>query len=118
MNERQAIESTYFDKLTIYRMDSSYKDPKTKQTKQVESIIAEDVSCALSQSKGRETKFTSTHGEVYGSYTLFCAPEVDIIAGDKIVVTNQLGQVFNLWAGKPFKYISHAEIPLSEEERT
>lgn len=118
MNERQAIESTYFDKCKIFRKDNSFKDPKTKQTKQSEIVIAEDVKCALSRNSGRETSFSSSHGEVKGSYTLFCAPEIDIIPGDKIEVITSVGQSFTLWAGKPFKYISHAEIPMSEDERT
>lgn len=117
MNERQAIESTYFDKCTIYRRDN-YKDPKTKQTKQTEIVVAENIKCALSRNSGRETSFTTTHGEVQGSYTLFCAPEVDIGSGDKIEVVTAVGQSFTLWAGKPFKYVSHAEIPMSEDERS
>lgn len=117
MNERKAIESTYLDKCTIYRRDN-YKDPISKQTKQTEIIIAENIKCALSRNSGRETNFTTAHGEVQGSYTLFCAPEVDIISGDRIEVTTSMVQVFALWAGKPFKYISHAEIPMSEDERS
>lgn len=117
MNERQAIESTYFDKCTIYRRDN-YKDPITKQTKQREVAIAENINCALSRNSGRETNFTNSHGEVQGSYTLFCAPEVNIDSGDRVEVITAANQSFLLWAGKPFKYISHAEIPMSEDERS
>lgn len=115
MTEREAIESTYFDRCSTYRRIDT-KDPETKQTKQVETAVLKNIPCALSQDKGGELSLSGNHGEAAGSYTLFCAPDADIKKGDKIAVTTAAGQSFTLWAGKGFSYAdSHSEIPLSED---
>jgi hypothetical protein len=115
MTEREAIESTYFDHCSAFRR-SDVKDPETKQTKQVETAVLQNIPCALSQNKGGELSLSGNHGEASGSYTLFCAPDTDIRKGDKVSVITASGQNFTLWAGKGFSYAgSHSEIPLSED---
>lgn len=116
MTEREAIESTYFDRCSTTRRVAG-KDPATKQTKQTEVAVLRDIPCALSQDKAGELSLSGDSGKAAGNYTLFHAPECDIQKGDKITVTTAVGQSFTLWAGKPFLYISHAETPLSEEEQ-
>lgn len=115
MTERQALESTYWNSCRIYRR-SKVKNPTTKQMEQVEGCIAENVPCALSRGKSGDIRFTDQHGQYQSAYVLFCPPETPIQAGDRVEVTTAQQQ-FSLWAGKPFLYISHAEIPLMEEER-
>lgn len=118
MTEQEAIALTYFDQCSIYRR-SSGKDPETKQTKQSEALVSENIPCALSQNKGRKLSLGGDYGTAAGSYTLFCAPDTNISKGDKIEVTTKAGQIFILWAGKPFCYAgSHCEVPLSEEDRS
>lgn len=51
------------------------------------------------------------------SHVLFCGPDADIRAGDLLEIRTEAGQTFRLRAGRPFVYVSHAEIPLSGEER-
>lgn len=115
MTEREAIESTYFDHCSTFRR-SDVKDPETKQTKQIETAILQNIPCALSQNKGGELSLSGDHGTATGSYTLFCAPDADIAKGDKVAVTTAAGQTFMLWAGKGFSYAgSHSETPLSED---
>lgn len=117
MTEREAIESTYFDRCDIYRR-SDVKDPKTKQTEQIETAVLQNVPCALSQDKGGELSLNGNYGKASGSYTLFCSPDADIRKGDKVAVTTKAGQKFTLWAGKGFRYPeSHSEIPLSEDDK-
>nr|WP_319487245.1 hypothetical protein [uncultured Caproiciproducens sp.] len=118
MTEREAIESTYFDHCSTYRRIDT-KDPETKQTKQTETAVLQNIPCALSQNKGRELSLNGDYGKASGSYTLFCAPDTDMVKGDKAVVTTGAGQIFTLWAGKPFSYAgSHCEVPLSEDDRS
>lgn len=116
MTEREALESTYFDRCTTYRR-SDIKNPETKQQEQIENIVLEEFPCALSQDKGGELSLNGQRGKAVGSYTLFCSPEADIRKGDKVAVTTKAGQEITLWAGRAFRYAdSHSEIPLSEDE--
>lgn len=115
MTEREAIESTYFDRCDVYRR-SDVKDPDTKQTGQTESAVLQNLPCALSQNRRGEFSLGGNRGEAAGGYTLFCSPNADIRKGDKIRVTTAAGRIYALWAGKGFSYAeSHSEIPLSEE---
>jgi hypothetical protein len=115
MTEREAIESTYFDRCDAFRRCDA-KNPDTKQTEQTEIAVLQNFPCALSQNRRGELSLSGDHGEAAGGYTLFCSPNADIRKGDKVKVTTKAGQTFTLWAGKGFSYAdSHSEIPLSEE---
>ena len=46
----------------------------------------------------------------------FCAPEADIRLGDKLIVHTAAGDALTLRAGRPMRYVSHAEIPLGGDE--
>ena len=117
MTEREAIESTYFDTFSSFRRKNG-KDEATKQTKQTEVPILIDKPCAISKNNPSNISFGSNNGEINGKYTLFHAPELDVKAGDKIVVKTPQGQEFICYAGKPFAYSSHAETNCAEDERT
>lgn len=118
MTEEDILATTYYDVCTIYRKGDAVKDPDTKQSSQAAIMVAEDVPCALSTAKGGSINLSGGHGSVDGSYTLFCRPDVDIQAGDKIIVVKG-GRSYSLWAGLPFTYASsHTETPLSGEEPT
>lgn len=115
MTEREAIESTYYDKVSSYRR-INVKDDVTKQTRQEEQQIISAAPCALSRNSLKPLAFGENHGEINAEYTLFHAPELDIKAGDKLVVNTSQGQTFECYAGKPFAYSSHAETKCSERE--
>lgn len=114
MTERGAIERTYWDRCSVYRMQQR-KDEETRQTIQSERQIKEGIPCALSQSRSGVHEMADFHGRVKSSHTLFCAPETPVIAGDRLEIHTSAGQQFTLWAGDGFHYPSHAEIPLSTE---
>lgn len=117
MTERQAIESTYFDTFSSFRR-VNVKDTASGQTKQEEQQIVTDVPCAISKNNLNGVKFGNSNGETNAEYTLFHAPELDVKAGDKIIVSTPQGQKFTCYAGKPFCYASHAETKCSENEPT
>lgn len=71
--------------------------------------------CALSQKSSGSSAVVEAAGQTQSNYTLFCNPSADIKAGDRSKRTSSLGQSFILFAGRPFAYVSHAEIPLTEE---
>lgn len=116
MTEQEALESTYWDSCCIYRR-VKVKNPDTKQMEQTEACIAENSLCALSRNNSGDIQFDDQHGRYQSAYILFCSPETPIQAGDRVEVTTAQQQQFTLWAGKPFLYASHAEVPLMEEER-
>lgn len=117
MTECQILESTYSDRADVYRR-SETKDPVTKQTRQYEDVVESALRCALSQNKSGSLTMGGGAGSASSSYTLFCAPDIEVIAGDRLLILTAAGQQLSLWAGKPFVYPSHMEIPLTAEERT
>jgi len=117
MTEADILAATYRDSCNVFRRNFS-KDSHTKQTRQEEVLVYENISCALSTPSGGGFDSRKGVGGYQSGYTLFCRPDQDIAKGDKLVVTTEAGAVFTLWAGRPFSYAgSHMEVPLSEEER-
>lgn len=119
MREADILALTYEDSCTISRKTNAIKDPATKQTRQDACIVAENLSCSLSHGSGGGIHFGDGHGSFTKGYLLFCRPEVDIRAGDKVVVTTKAGRTHILWAGIPAVYAGNsAQTPLSEDERS
>lgn len=116
MTEQKVLESTYHDHATVFRR-TGVKDDVTKQTHKCETVVAKDIPCALSRNKSGSLTISDGIGHTSSSYTLFCSPGTEIQSGDRLLVTTEAGQQFVLWAGKPFSYGSHLELPLSEDER-
>jgi hypothetical protein len=118
MTEADILALTYGDKCTVTRKIGAVKDEDTKQTRQETVTVASDVPCALSTAKGGGLDLSEGHGRTQSGYTLFCHPDVDIRAGDKLLVITVAGREHTLWAGRPLTFAgSHAEIPMLEELR-
>lgn len=118
MTERQAIESTYEDTLSSFRR-KNIRDEVTKQTRQEWIPILEDKPCALSHKDSKAVVSFGNHmGETDNEYVLFHAPELDVLEGDKLVITRLHGPVITCYPGKPFCYSSHAETWCSSKEKT
>lgn len=117
MTERDILALTYHDLADITRR-SYVSNPDTAQMTPSDVPVAEGVACALSQKSSGSLTVVESAGQTQSSYTLFCDPSADIKAGDRLKITTSLGQSFILFAGRPFVYVSHAEIPLTEEKRT
>ncbi len=119
MTEADILATTYLDTCTITRKSGIVKNEDTKQSRQGEITVAEQVLCALSSGSGGGIQQSEGYGNYRSGYTLFCRPDVDIQAGDKVVVATKAGRLYTLWAGRPFTFAgSHTETPLSEETRT
>ncbi len=117
MTERDILASTYFDRADVYRQ-SHQEDPDTAQMRPVVTQIAAGIRCALSQGKSGSHTVSDGAGATRSSYVLFCDPAADIAAGDRLEITTKTGRSYTLWAGQPFVYVSHAEIPLTGEMRS
>ena len=119
MTEQQALESTYWDKVNIFRR-INFKDPDTGQTRQKEIQVTAEVPCALSRNQdtsNAQLSIKNGYGTTDSVYTLFCSPGTEIVEGDRLEVITKAGQRFSLRTGRPFAYPSHMEIPVKEEKR-
>jgi hypothetical protein len=115
--ERKILETTYTDNAAIYRRINGEKDPVTKQTRQTEELIHTAVPGGWSKNSGDPYRSTGLTGLARVDGVYFCAPDADIQLGDKVTVTTAAGDCFTLRAGRPMRYVSHAEVPLGGDER-
>ena len=116
MRERDILATTYFDSADVYRRGNTEKDPVTKQTRQTETLIASEVPGAWSKTGGDQYSQSGRAGLARVDGVYFCAPEADIRLGDKLIVHPAAGDALPLRAGRPMRYVSHAEIPLGGDE--
>lgn len=108
---RQAIESLYKGKCTVYQYESVV-DPVTKRTSVVEVTSYVDQPCRLSYSNKTSAKESDTVSTVAQTIKLFVAPELVIKAGAKIAVTqNNVTKVY-VASGESAIYTNHQEIVL------
>ena len=85
-------------------------------TKETETLIASEVPGAWSKTGGDQYSQSGRAGLARVDGVYFCAPEADIRLGDKLIVHTAAGDALTLRAGRPMRYVSHAEIPLGGDE--
>lgn len=111
---RRAIEKLYEDTCTIRRMMDVTKP--SGETKQEEKDVYSDKACKLSQKALASNNQTESTNNIAYETKLFIAPELEILQGDTIVVTNHIGRTQSYAAGEPFPpYPTHQEISLQRE---
>lgn len=115
MSDADIIATLYFDSMDIYRKEK-VKDPNIGVTTMQEVLKYSNIQCSLD--KGSETTTAGEMGTAYisAAYKLFCRPTVDIMAGDKLIITYN-GRTEEFEAGEPYPYKSHIETPLTKKER-
>jgi hypothetical protein len=114
---RKPTESLYTGVCTIYVLDTD-RDTDTKQTVQTERLLLENQSCRVSfESNNTTVKNNDTVYEKPQNIKLFIAPEINIVPGCKIVVTQNGRTETYKSSGVPRVYITHQEIELELFER-
>lgn len=113
---RKAVESLYKGSCTV-KVWGEVTDPITHVTKHEEVPLFTDQKCKLSYEK--QTSTTPAGGPVLIAQTtkLFIAPELDIPAGSKIIVTQHGKTAEYTRSGVPAVYTDHQEIMLEAFER-
>lgn len=118
MTEAEILEQTYFDKVTVKRVQKVVnEDTGITETKLV--TVYEDVKCAVSVKKSRSAREIPSD-EVPGIVILnelFINPSYMINTGDTLEITFFDGRKDVYLASKGFYYYSHAEIPIVLKER-
>ena len=113
---RRALEATYDGACTVIEYRET-EDAKTGLSGSEEVTVIEDQPCKLSFETLRASDQTETAATVAQGTKLFLAPEVVILAGSKIIVT-QSGVTGEYSAsGVPAVYATHQEIMLELFER-
>ena len=99
------------DKMTVYRFQEITKGDITHEG---EVVACEDVPCKYS--KNSLTEASQGAPQVVNQHTLFCATDVDIKEGDKVVVTQCNGNTIELAIGEGFPYTNHIEFSVKRKE--
>ena len=110
-SHRKAIESTYFEKCNIYEQHS-IRNEITKLMETEEILVLEEQPCRISFSSAPATSESENVATVKQSVKLFIAPEVEVKAGTKIVVTQDNVTREYSRSGISAVYPSHQEIML------
>ena len=112
--EKQALEATYFDKVTVFRTEKIIEGNITKN-KRREVLTDEKCSLSIKSNISPNVKNTNESTEMEGTYTLFISKKIK--KGDKLVITRQDGEIIIALAGKPSFHITHYEISILIQER-
>lgn len=119
MSEADILATTYDDTCTIYRPgpvelpsgETVFKKGREGQ------MIANDVPCALSGHSGGSLRQSPSTAKAPTTFSLFTRPEVDVQAGDTLVI-RRLGREIVSLAGLPDYQPSHNNIPLIMKKDT
>ena len=111
LKARAAIESLYEGKCSVF-IQGKTTDPDTKETLFIETELFNDQPCKLSFSTITTTNEVGHTAGVRQVTKLFIAPELNIPAGSKLVITQRgvTGEYSN--SGISAFYSNHQEIPL------
>ena len=92
------------------------EDKTTHITNQEEVIEAKNIPCRISYQSTPNANQTDTGAALVQSIKLFCAPDVAIRAGSKIIVTQNGKETVYVAAGEAVVYASHREVELVLEK--
>jgi len=108
--ERAAVEATYTDTCDIVRNVEKEVDCVNRH---IEEIVYKNISCALVMGK---SPVESTDTAAFFNYTakVFMPPEIEVLAGDKIIVTRYGRKIEYFNAGRAAVYATHQEVAVAE----
>ena len=109
---RKAIESLYDGVCSVIEYQE-VADRKSKLISHTEATIFENQPCRLSFTSSRTANQTETAAEISQNIKLFIAPELNIKAGSKIIVTQNDVTAEYSASGCPAVYATHQEISLT-----
>jgi hypothetical protein len=108
---RKSTESLYDSTCTVIEYRSE-KDQITKKTASKEVVVFQDKPCKLSYSSNKNANQTETANAISQVIKVFIAPELDIIPGSKLVITNKGRTTEYKNSGVPAVFNTHQEITL------
>lgn len=112
--EKQALEATYFDTVTVFRNQKFLEENITKN-KRIEVLTDEKCSLSIKNNISPKLENTNEANEIKGNYVLFISQKIK--KGDKLVITRQDGEKIVALAGEPSFHITHYEVSILIQER-
>ncbi len=113
---KKAIEQLYEDVCTVCEYQS-IKNEKTKLTEKREVVILENLPCKISFENTAATAGKEGAAEQEISVKLFLAPDINIKAGSKVIVTHNGETTDYSNSGVSARFFTHQEIKLKLFER-
>lgn len=113
--QRKALERLYDRSFDLYQVRAEKQ--ANHSTKMERVLVLSAVPCRVSYSKVESANNSETIANIAQTVTLFCAPEIEILPGSRIVVTKQGATEEFECSGLPAKYESHQEVPLTAADR-
>ena len=114
---RKAIESRYQGLCTILEK-KKVKDETTKATALIDMAVLNNQPCRLSYSSSGVANQTDTVSNIEQTIKLFIAPEIKIVPGSKLRITQNGVTIDYISSGVPAVYETHQEVCLElEKER-
>lgn len=107
------LQRLWKDKMDIYRYKNVTVDGFTEN---IEVMVSEQKKCHYSKSSLTETGDNGVP-TITNSYLLFCALEIDIREGDKVIVTQRNGKKTTLAIGEGFPYSNHQEFKVKRDDK-
>lgn len=119
MTEADILARTYTDRCIVFRAGKhELPTGETVFGKGLDGqLIYSETPCALSSPSGGKLRQTATVAKVETDYMLYVRPEVDIQAGDTVVVFHE-GRRYQLVAGQGMYYPSGGQIPMKLDKDT
>ncbi|MCI9097943.1 MAG: hypothetical protein HFI95_17565 [Lachnospiraceae bacterium] len=115
--EAEILARTFRDRMSVYRKEMRV-NPETKESREVEIPVYENVICALSLGSMDVPQRKEFHGEKQMGAVIFTPPGIFLKDNDRAAITTQAGQSFSGRTGRTFAYISHGETPFDPEAVT
>lgn len=112
---RVAIESLYSGFCTISNFQK-VTSSTTKRTTTREVMLVEDEPCRLSYKSAQSGSYNGVTTGVKQQIKLFIRPEIVVLAGSKVTVTQNGRTVTYKSSGQPSVYSNHQEILLELDE--
>lgn len=112
-SEQEIVARTFRMSAKVERTES-YKN-ENNFTKHGEVTIYPSMPCTVQRSTRRNTSQTEGPNEIEYDTVLLHSPSYMVKAGDKVTVTYPNGEMAIFYAGEPFYFESHHEVPLIRE---
>lgn len=106
------FDALHKDKMSIFRNEEVKVNGVTR-FEPIEKYT--DVACRLSRKQLRGVA-EGNIPEISLAHKIFCNHSVDILKGDKIVLTERSGKLYEFIAGESFPYGSHLEVDVRIKE--
>ena len=113
--ERALLEQTYDGMMTVTGTSKQDVGCETGGTRG--AVLHENILCALSFSGTPDSRTNANSSQISYQATIYCAPELTIPAGCRIVV-QQYGVTYRLkYSGESAVYPTHQQLSAVREER-